>query len=219
MPSENSVNDARPGDDSSRPERLYLVTPPRIGPDFAALLEGALAAAPVACVRIDLGAATEADWRQAVDLLMPACHAADVALMVTHHWQLVPALGLDGVHLVDPRVRIRDLRDELGENAIIGAFAGASRHHGLVLAEAGADYVAFGPVGETGLLGNTERATDELFQWWNQMIEVPSVAEGGVTEEAASRLASEVDFLVPDVSIWEDADPVARLAAYTALLA
>jgi hypothetical protein len=45
------------------------------------------------------------------------------------------------------------------------------------------------------------------------MIEVPSVAEGGVTAEDAARLAEVVDFVVPDVRLWDDPDPVARITA------
>ena len=200
-------------------ERLYLVTPPRIGPDLLPLLERVFAAVPVACLRIDLGEAPEADWRAAVDLLMPPCHAAEVALVVADHWRLVEPLGLDGVHLVDARTPLREVRRALGPDRIIGAFAGASRHRGMTLAEAGADYVAFGPVGDTGLLGGDERAPDELFQWWSEMIETPSVAEGGVTEADAARLSAIADFLVPDRRIWDGPDPAARLAACAAALA
>lgn len=196
-----------------RQERLYLVTPARPGPEFVPLLERALAEAPVACLRIDLGDAPEGDWRAAIDLLMPPCHAADVAVVVANHWRLVEPLGLDGVHLLDSRASMRDVRKALGADRIIGAWAGASRHRGMVLAEAGADYVAFGPVGETGLLGDDERADDELFRWWSEMIETPCVAEGGVGEAEAARLATSTDFIVPDRRLWEAPDPVARLSA------
>lgn len=201
-------------------ERFYLVTPPRLDPAaFAPLLERALAAVPVACLRIDLGAAPEEDWRAAVNHLQPPCHAADVALLVADHWRLVAPLGLDGVHLGDGRTPLRDVRKTLGQDSIIGAFAGASRHRGMVLAEAGADYVAFGPVGETGMLGGEDRAGDDLFEWWNEMIETPSVAEGGIGEAEAARLSATADFVVPDRRVWDDPDPVARLTAIVAAVA
>jgi thiamine-phosphate pyrophosphorylase len=199
-------------------ERLYLVTPPRIGPDFVPLLERVLATAPVACLRVDLGDASEADWRAAFDLVVTPCHEAEVALVVADHWRLVEPLGLDGVHLADSRVSLREVRRTLGADRIVGAFAGASRHRGMVLAESGADYVSFGPVSDTGLLGSDQRAPDDLFQWWSEMIETPSVAEGGVTEAEASRLGSIADFLVPDRRIWDDPDPSARFAACAAAL-
>ena len=150
--------------------------------------------------------------------LLPVCHGSDVPLVVAEHWRLVEPLGLDGVHLAIGRTPVRDVRKALGADRIVGAFAGASRHKGLTLAEAGADYVAFGPAGETGLLGDEARAADDLFEWWSQMIEVPSVAEGGLAEADALRLSALADFLVPDRRLWDDRDPVARIAAFATTL-
>jgi thiamine-phosphate pyrophosphorylase len=196
------------------PSRLYLATPKRFEPEtFATVLAGVLVKVPVACVRIELGDAPEEDWTRAVNHLLPVCHNADVALVVAEHFRMVEPLGLDGVHLGTSRTPIRDVRKALGPDRIIGASAGTSRHQGMILGEAGADYVAFGPVGETGMLGDDARAEDGLFQWWAEMIEVPSVAEGGVTAEDAARLAEAVDFVVPDVRLWDDPDPVARITA------
>jgi thiamine-phosphate pyrophosphorylase len=195
-------------------ERLYLVTPERLDPGaFAPLLERALGSGAVACVRLDLGAAAEGEWRTAVNHLLPVCHAADVPLVVAEHWRLVAPLGLDGVHLI-AGTPVREVREALGRDRIVGAFAGASRHKGMSLAEAGADYVAFGPVGETGLLGDAVRADDDLFQWWSEMIETPCVAEGGLTEADAARLSPMADFLVPDRRLWQAPDPVAAIAAF-----
>lgn len=184
------------------------------------MLSSALAATPVACVRLDLGAAAEEDWIRAANHVIGPCHAADVALVVTDHYRLVDALGLDGVHLsAAARTPLRDVRKELGDDRIVGAYAGASRHQGMVLGEAGADYVSFGPVGDTGSLGDDVRAEDEVFQWWGEMIETPSVAEGGVTVEDAARLSPHVDFVVPEQSIWEAPETVAaRLQAFASAL-
>lgn len=185
--------------------RLYLLLPPRFEPEsIIAPLAEALAAVPVACVRFDLGPAPEEDWIRAANHLMEPCHEADVALVVTDHYRLVDALGLDGVHLATIRTPVRDIRKALGPDRIIGAWAGASRHQALVLAEAGVDYVSLGPVGDTGALGDDSRAEDELFEWWAQMIETPCVAEGGMTPEHTARLAPHADFVVPDPRIWED---------------
>lgn len=187
--------------------RLYLLLPPRFDPEeMAATLDQVLKEVLVACVRFDLGAASEDDWTRAANHLIAPCHDADVALVITDHYRLVEPLGLDGVHLGGTRTPLRDVRKTLGADRIVGAAAGASRHKGMVLAEAGADYVTLGPVGDTGVLGDDERAGDDLFQWWAEMIETPSVAEGGVDIEAARRLAEHADFVTPDVRIWENDD-------------
>lgn len=203
------------------PARLYLTTPRQFEPEpFARLAERALAAHAVACLRLDLGDAPEEAWRTAANHLLPVAHAHDVALVIAEHHRLVAPLGLDGVHLGTSRTPVRELRKALGPDRIIGAFAGTSRHVGMTLAEAGADYVSFGPVGETGGLGDGTRAEDSLFEWWAEMIETPVVAEGGLTPADAARLAPYADFIVPDPAVWSAPGGVeAALAPYAAALA
>jgi len=207
--------------ESEAPARLYLTTPRNFDPEpFAALVDRALTAHGVACLRLDLGDAPEEAWLAAANHLLPVAHAHDVALVIAEHHRLVGPLGLDGVHLGSSRTPVRELRKKLGPDRIIGAFAGVSRHVGITLAEAGADYVAFGPVAESGGLGDGSRAEDGLFHWWAEMIETPVVAEGGVTPADASRLAPYADFVVPDPAVWAAAGGIeAALAPYAAALA
>ena len=207
--------------ETTPPARLYLATPLDFEPEpFADLLDRALTAQPVACLRLDLGAAAEEQWRVAANHLLPVAHAHDVALVITDHHRMVVPLGLDGVHLAASRVPVREVRKALGPDRIIGGFAGVSRHAGISLADAGADYVALGPVAETGALGDGSRADDALFQWWAETIETPVVAEGGVSPADAVRLAAFADFVVPDVGVWTAPEGIeAALAVYAEALA
>ena len=179
-----------------------------------------LAEVSVACVRLDLGPAPEEDWIRAANHVIEPCHHADVALVLTDHYRLAEQLGLDGVHLANTRTLLRDVRKALGPDRIVGGWAGASKHQSMILAEAGADYVSLGPVGDTGGLGDEVRADDALFAWWGEMIETPAVAEGGVSVTDAARLSPFIDYVVPDASVWADPDTtVARLKEYAAVLA
>lgn len=183
--------------------RLYLLTPVLTdGAVFAPDLDAALAAAPAACVRIRAASADEAALRRIADALRETCHGRDVALVLTDHYRLVRPFGLDGVHIENPRLGLRDARKALGADAIVGVFGGASRHNAMNLAEAGADYVSLGPVADTGL-GDGAVADEDLFRWWSEMIETPVVAEGGVTVAAAARLAASADFIAVDAAVWE----------------
>ena len=109
----------------------------------------------------------------------------------------------------------RKARADLGPDAIVGSFCGASRHEGLVAGENGADYVSFGPVGQTGL-GDGTAADPELFQWWSEMIEVPVVAEGGLTDTLVRRLAPIADFLALGEEVWTAEDPLVALKSLAA---
>jgi thiamine-phosphate pyrophosphorylase len=202
------------------PARLYLVTPPltEVG-NFAQHLRAALDAAPVACVRVAMATEDEDLMRRAADQVRELCHTFDVAVTLTDHYRLVVSLGLDGVHLANPRLTVRDARKALGADMIVGAYAGVSRHDGMTMAEAGADYVSFGPVGETGL-GDGAVADADLFAWWAEMIETPVVADGAVTLATAPDLAVHADFLCVGRAVWEHKDgPAAGAAAFAALLA
>ncbi|HPG21347.1 MAG TPA: thiamine phosphate synthase [Amaricoccus sp.] len=194
---------------------LYLVTPaqPSLG-ELPDALGAALDAVPVACVRLALARTTEEDLMRAADTLRPVCHARDVPLVLTDHFRLVTRLGLDGVHLGDGARQIRAARKELGADAIVGAHARASRHDGMTAAEIGADYVAFGPLTQSSL-GDGTLAPLELFAWWSEMIEVPVVAEGGLTLDLAADLAGIADFIALGDEIWNAPEgPVAALRSY-----
>lgn len=194
---------------------IYLVTPDDAEPEaLVPALEAALDTGAVACVRLSLASPDEEVWRRAADRIRRVTEPRDVALVVRDHFRLARAEALDGVHLSDGRVPLRRVRSELGPDRIIGAFGGAERHQGMVLAEAGADYVSFGPVGDAGALGDGSRAERALFEWWSEMIETPVVAEGGVTLAHAVALKGLADFIVPDLSIWQEPDIAASIGAY-----
>lgn len=190
--------------------RLYLIAPHDLAPgDAAERLNPVLDAAEVSALRLELGGRSEADAARTADAAREIAHARDIPVVVAEHLGLAERLGLDGVHLTDPH-GVRAARKALGGDGIVGVHCGASRHDGLVAGEAGADYVAFGPVGETSL-GNGARVPGDLLAWWAQMIEVPLVAEGALTEADLSGLAPHADFVALGPEIWSEADPAAAL--------
>lgn len=197
--------------------QIYLLTPPEIGPGFPDRLARLMDAAEVGCLRLAAASRDEDLVVRAADALLPVAHEREVALLIDDHAALVPRLGLDGVHLTDGSRSVADIRRALGGDVVIGAHCGASRHDGMSAGERGADYVAFGPVGETAL-GHGERAPRDLFEWWFEMIEVPVVAEGVVDAQAVERLAPFVDWIALGEEIWRHDDPSAALRTITAPL-
>lgn len=203
--------------ESEQPQ-IYLITPPEI--DLAVFpdrLGAVLDAHAVACVRMALSTRDEDALLRSGDALREVAHARDVAIVIEDHAAFVERLGLDGVHLSDGARAVRKLRKDLGVDAIVGAFCGASRHEGMNAGEAGADYVSFGPVGATAL-GHGARADAELFQWWSEMIEVPVVAEGALDVETARALAGITDFIALGQEIWSADDATTALGAYFAAI-
>lgn len=202
------ASDAEPDTDSHPAPQLYLVTPQGAAPAaFGPLLGEVLDRVEIACVRIRASDDLAAMGRMA-DIVRDIAHARDVPVVIDDHWQLAQSHGLDGVHLTSGSRKVRDARRDLGADAIVGAFCGASRHAGMSAAEAGADYVSFGPVGGTG-----ETADLDLFAWWSDMIEVPVVAEGGLDAALIGKLATMTDFITLGPEIWGADDPTEALSA------
>lgn len=193
-----------------RPQ-LTLITPPAFELEtFPDTLARVMDAVEIACLRLTLASRDEDTVLRAADACRQVAHARDVAIVIDTHLRLVERLGLDGVHLPDGARNVRKARKDLGPDAIVGAFCGATRHEGLTAGEAGADYVAFGPVGETPL-GAGPVADQDLFAWWSEMIEVPVIAEGALTPDLIERLAPVSDFFALGEEIWHEADPLAAL--------
>jgi thiamine-phosphate pyrophosphorylase len=195
------------------PERpqITLLTPPEIDPEtFPDRLAAALDAVEIACLRLALATRDEDRLLRAADACREVAHARDIPIVIETHMNLVPRLGLDGVHLTDGARSLRKARKALGGDALVGAFCGATRHEGICAAEAGADYVAFGPAGDTAL-GSGPRAEAELFAWWSEMIEVPVIAEGALTPDLVAALAPVADFFAFGEEVWRAPDPLEAL--------
>lgn len=200
-----------------RPQ-ITLITPPvldlEVFPDQLARL---MDKAEIACLRLSLATRDEDQIARTADALRLVSHARDVAIVIESHVLMVERLGLDGVHLTDGARSVRKVRKDLGADAIVGAFCGVTRHEGMNAAEAGADYVAFGPIGATPL-GDGVQVDFDVFQWWSDVIEVPVIAEGALTADLVARFGPVTDFFGIGPEIWGADDPAAALATLLAPL-
>jgi len=188
--------------------QIYLATPAQIELNsFQTQLAEVLDAIPVACLRLSLATRDEDALARAADVLRNAAHARDVPVVIDDHFRIAERTGLDGVHLTDGARRLRDVRQHLGREAIVGAYCGSSSHTGMTAGETGADYVSFGPVSQPALLDDRPLAEAELFEWWAEMIEVPVVAEGGLMGDALTSVMPHADFLCFGAEIWEGDHP------------
>ena len=194
--------------------QIYLITPAEFDlSSFPETLSACLDSTEVACVRLTLATQDELRIAKAADALREVTHARDVALVIDTHVMMVERLGLDGVHLNDGARSVRKARKSLGDDAIVGTFCANSRHDGMTAGELSADYVSFGPVGQTAL-GDGRQAELELFEWWSQMIEVPVVAEGALDADLIRALAPHTDFFGIGEEIWREETPAKALSDF-----
>ncbi|WP_424812565.1 thiamine phosphate synthase [Roseococcus sp. YIM B11640] len=182
--------------------RLYLVTPPVLPPDFADQLEAALDAGDVACVQLRLKDAPEDAIRRAVDELLPIAQDREVAFLLNDNAALAASSGCDGAHLGQADGDHAAAR-KLLEGKILGITCHASRHLAMEAGELGADYVAFGAFFPTSTKEVQHHAAPEILEWWTEMMEVPTVAIGGITAVNCGKLVrAGADFLAVVGAVW-----------------
>ncbi|CAN5217127.1 thiamine phosphate synthase [soil metagenome] len=203
--------------------RLYLITPPALddldafGRDLAAALDGG----DVAALQIRLKDASDEVIAAAVSALAPIARAHEVAVILNDRPDLAVKLGCDGVHIGQDDMPFAQARKLMGPNAMIGVTCHDSRHLAMEAAEAGADYVAFGAFFPTTTKDAPTTAEPEILSIWQETMEVPSVAIGGINADNAADLATAgADFLAVSAGVWKHPQgPAAGVAAINAAIA
>ena len=198
--------------------RLYLLTPPRIADvaDFARLLAQALDAGDAAALQIRLKDQPDAVVAAAVLALSPTAQARGVAVILNDRPDLAVELGCDGVHIGQEDASYAEARRAVGPDRMVGVTCHDSRHLAMEAAEAGADYVAFGAFYDTATKAPRTRADPELLGVWQETMQTPCVAIGGITVDNARGLAEAgADFLAVSAGVW--AHPEGPAAAVRSL--
>jgi thiamine-phosphate pyrophosphorylase len=191
--------------------------------DPAALLARAgerLAVRP-ACLQLRAKRMGAADLRRTAALLLPACRAAGVPLLVNDRLDVALAAGAEGVHLGQDDLPLADaLRIRASQRLIIGVST-----HNLAQAQAacryGADYLGFGPIFATQTKADAEEAVglDRLREVC-AAVSLPVVAIGGITLANVDAVAATGAAAAAVVATVDQAsDPVAAARQVAAAFA
>jgi thiamine-phosphate pyrophosphorylase len=202
--------------------QLYLITPERLDPDsFAEALAAALDAGDVACVQLRLKGVDDDTILRTAERLIPVAHARDVAFLINDRPDLAAETDCDGVHVGQDDASYEEAREALGPNGIIGVTCHDSRHLAITAAEQDAAYVAFGAFFPTTTKDAKGHPTPDILEWWAEMMEVPSVAIGGITaENCAPLVTAGADFLAVMGAVWNRPDgPAAGVQALNSAIA
>jgi thiamine-phosphate pyrophosphorylase len=194
--------------------RICLVTPPAFAPAaFASVLARVLDAGDVAALRLRMPGAGDDDVARAAEALMRVTHRADIALLLDGEAERARRLGLDGAHV--PANRVAAARTAFGDSGSVGAACGGSYDAAMGAAEAGADYVCFGPA------SGTHAVARELVADWASAMVVPCMVSGGIARaDAAAWAATGAEFLEFGRAVFEAAEgPEQALRALLAAIA
>ena len=182
--------------------------------------EERLAARP-ACLQLRAKRMGAADLRRIAALLLPACRAAGVPLLVNDRLDVALAAGADGVHLGQDDLPLTDaLRIRAGQGLIIGVST-----HNLAQAQAawrdGADYIGFGPIFATQTKADAEAAVGlAKLREVCAAVPLPVVAIGGITLATANAVSATGASAAAVISPIDQArDPVATARQVAAAFA
>jgi thiamine-phosphate pyrophosphorylase len=201
--------------------RLYLVTPPAIDlPVFTADLAAALDAGDVACVQLRLKDVPDDVLKRAIDALRPVVQSRGVAFLINDRPDLAVQHGCDGAHIGQEDMAAKTARKLLGD-LTLGVTCHNSRELAFTAGEDGADYVAFGAFFPTLTKDAPIRAELDILSWWSELMELPSVAIGGINaENCAPLVKAGADFLAVVGAVWSHPDgPAAGVRAMNTAIA
>lgn len=204
----------------AEPCRLYLITPPRFElAAFSRALEDALSGGDVACVQLRLKDVPDAEVLRVGAALKPIVQSAGAAFILNDRPDLAAKLDADGVHVGQDDASYARARALLGRDRIVGVTCHNSRDLAYSAAEAGAEYVAFGAFYPTGTKEPKYWAEPEILEIWQETMETPCVAIGGITVENAEPLVrAGADFLAVSAGVWaHPAGPRAAVEAFNAM--
>jgi thiamine-phosphate pyrophosphorylase len=154
----------------------------------------------------------------ALRTFVTAAKGCEIAVLIDNDAQLAKELKASGVHLstADANALV-DARALLGNEALIGASCGFSRHDAMTLGESGADYVAFGEGAIAETASGSAPSSDDvaaMIQWWSDIFEIPCVAWGqdGHDEAALQAFISAgADYLSLPAAYWLDESAADKL--------
>jgi thiamine-phosphate pyrophosphorylase len=200
--------------------RLYLITPPRIDDlaGFGRMLASALDAGDVAALQLRLKDVPDDVIADAVRSILPIAQSHDVALILNDRPDLAAKLGCDGVHVGQDDASYEEARRIVGRDRMVGVTCHDSRHLAMEAAEAGADYVAFGAFFDTSTKQAPTRAEPDILTIWQDTMQVPCVAIGGITVENCRGIATAgADFIAVSAGVWTHPQgAAAAVAAFNA---
>lgn len=187
---------------------IFLILPTTPSAPAPETLLQVLATTPVAALLLLRGDMDADAYESLAKTIIPIAQAEDCALLIDGDADMAIRLDADGAHISTGIKDFKAALDKLkAKGMICGAGAIHSRHDGMLKAEAGADYVMFGPVAGRASTDDRDSAA-----WWTGTFEVPCVfsdPEAGPDEIDAGA----AEFFGCGAAIWHAPNPPAALEA------
>ena len=186
---------------------LYAITDPKLMGDklFSMAEQTLLGGTTILQYRNKMAPISQQE-QEALELAT-LCKKNNVLFIINDNVELALKVNADGVHLGQDDANIKQAREQLGDDKIIGVTC----HNNIELAQTaqqqGADYVAFGRFFNSETKPSAPPAELSLIKEAKQTVSIPIVAIGGITQESAPLLVKEgADMLAVIHGVFGQAD-------------
>lgn len=120
--------------------------------------------------------------------LQGLCSEYNVPFIINDNVEIALAINADGVHIGQSDMEMKEAREKLGPDKIIGVSA-HTKEEALLAQAQGADYLGVGAVFPTSSKDDAESVSYETLKAICEVVSVPVVAIGGITRENLHQLS------------------------------
>lgn len=186
---------------------LYAITDPKLmGDDIILKAEQAIRGG-INILQYRNKTASLAQQEQEAQTLAKLCKQHNVVFIINDNVELAKKVNADGVHLGQTDTDLKQARELLGNNKIIGVTCNNKIEFAQTAQQQGADYIAFGRFFNSSTKPSAPQAEISLLENARKHISIPIVAIGGITHNNATLLLeSNIDMLAVIEGIFGQAD-------------
>ena len=184
---------------------LYLISPSKINVNFYKDLEDVLSAKKVKYFQIRLKKYSDSKIIRISKKVRALTKKYKVKLIINDSPVLAKKINADGCHLGQSDVSIKDSKNLLKKEKIIGITCHGSKKLILNAIKEKPNYIALGSFFKSRLKPNAKRAQKNLIKWCRQRTSLPIVAIGGINNKNYKSLVKfGVNYLAISSYIWNN---------------
>ena len=184
---------------------LYLISPSKININFYKDLEDILSTKKVKYFQIRLKKYSDSKIIRISKKVRALTKKYKVKLIINDSPVLAKKINADGCHLGQSDVSIKDSKNLLKKEKIIGITCHGSKKLILNAIKEKPSYIALGSFFKSRLKPNAKRAQKNLVKWCRQRTSLPIVAIGGINNKNYKSLVKfGVNYLAISSYIWNN---------------
>tara|TARA_Y100001970_G_scaffold286964_1_gene410426 strand:+ start:4176 stop:4787 length:612 start_codon:yes stop_codon:yes gene_type:complete len=184
---------------------IYLISPNRINQDFYVKLDRVLSSGMVKYFQLRIKQYSNYKFIKIAKKIKLITKKYGVKLIINDSYLLAKKINADGCHLGQSDGSIKNARELLKKNKVIGITCHGSKKLILNAIKTKPNYIALGSFFKSKLKPNAKRVKKNLVKWCKERTNLPIVAIGGINNKNYKSLIKlKVNYLAISSFIWNN---------------